>query len=104
MPHVIDATLRPIHAKVYMAVREAWLEHGIAPSQMELQLACQCSGTTVHQAIRELRKRGYVVAPKFAVRAIKPTDFERTISVKPLDPWAPLDEVTFFRPPDWTQV
>jgi len=95
--HLVDPTLRPFHADVYAAIREAWLEHGFAPSQHELALACMCSSTTVINAIRELRKRGYIHAPKFAMRTVKPTDMERTISVEPLDPWGALVPKKYFK-------
>jgi len=92
MPHVIDPTLRPLHAKIYEAIREHWLTSGQGPSKLELMRACGVSMTTVIQATNELRRRGFVLAPKFSVRGIKPTDMERTVSTKPLDPWAELDD------------
>lgn len=91
MPHEVDETLRPLHADIYEALREAWYWFGAAPSQHELQLACRCSSTTVQQAFRELRKRGLILAPKFGVREAKPTDMDRTVSCAPLDPWADID-------------
>lgn len=90
MAHEIDPTLRPLHAEVYEAIREAWYWFGEAPSQAELQRACQCSSTSIQNAFRELRKRGLIVAPKFGSRVAKPTDIDRTVSVAPLDPWAEL--------------
>lgn len=90
MAHEVHPTLRPYHARIYEAIREAHWFFGEAPSQQELQHACQCSGTTVQQAIKELRKRGLVTATKFAARSLRPTDLERTVSTEPLDPWAEL--------------
>lgn len=104
MPHKVDPTLRPFHAQIYAAIREAWLEHGIAPSQIELRNAVGCSITTVIQGLTELRKRGYITAEKFAARSVQPTDFNLTISTEPPDPWASLDEVRFFKPPAWEKT
>lgn len=92
MPHVTDPTLRPTWVTVYAALRECWLVYGQGPSKDELMRACKISMTSVIQAIRELRSRGYVHAPKFAVRGVKPTDLNRTISNRPLDPWAELED------------
>lgn len=90
MAHEIHPTLRPLHAEVYEAIREAWYWFGEAPSQYELQRACKCSSTSIQNAFRELRKRGLIVAPKFGTRAVKPTDINRTVSREPPDPWAEL--------------
>lgn len=90
--HVVDPTLRPTWVTVYAALREYWLLSGQGPSKDELMRACKISMTTVIQAIRELRARGYVHAPKFTVRGVKPTDMDRTISKYPPDPWAELDD------------
>jgi DNA-binding transcriptional MocR family regulator len=88
----IDETLRPFHAKIYQAIREAWTDYGMAPSQHEMMLAAQCSSTTVQQALKELRKRGYIVAPKHGTRAARPTDLHRIIRIEPPDPWAGLQD------------
>lgn len=88
---IVDETLRPMHAKVYAAIREAWTDFGFAPSQYEMMLAAQCSSTTVQQALKELRARGYIVAPKFGVRGAKPTDLRRVIRITKPDPWEELD-------------
>lgn len=90
MPHEVHPTLSPYHARIYEAIREAHWFFGEAPSQAELTRACLCSGTTVQQAIKELRKRGLITAEKFTARSLKPTDLTRTISTEPLDPWAGL--------------
>ncbi|MFA5898340.1 MAG: hypothetical protein WC829_04425 [Hyphomicrobium sp.] len=99
MTHIVDPTLRPIHAKIYAAIMEAWTDYGYAPSHVEIRDACfPCSLTTVQQAIRELKRRGYITAPKFQQRGAKPTDMERTISREPLDPWRELEPpVKFFK-------
>jgi DNA-binding transcriptional MocR family regulator len=94
MPHVTDPTLRPTWVTVYAALREYWLLTGQGPSKDELMRAAKVSMTTVIQAINELRRRGYVVSPKFGVRQTKPTDLDRVISREPPDPWAELDEGT----------
>jgi hypothetical protein len=88
--HVVDPTLSPLHADVYEAIREAWELFDGAPSQLELQRACRCSGTSIQNAFRELRRRGWLLAPKFGYRVCKPTDMERTVSTLPPDPWEDL--------------
>ncbi len=97
MTHVVDPELRPFYIAVYGAILEAWLDHGIAPSQQELCRACQCSGATVINALKELKRKGYIVWPKHQVRSVKPTDLERTISREPPDPWAELVPKKFFK-------
>lgn len=94
MPHVVDPELRNTWVTVYAALREYWMLSGQGPSKDELMRAAKVSMTTVIQAINELRRKGYVHAPKFAVRSCKPTDMNRTISNRPLDPWAELDDDT----------
>ena len=92
MPHVVDPTLRPTWVTVYAALLEYWQLTGQAPSKDELMRAAKVSMTTVIQAINELRRRGYVLAPKHQIRSVRPTDLERTISNREPDPWADLDE------------
>lgn len=92
MPTIIDPTLRPFHAAVYAAIREAWVDYGEAPSQHQLSLAVQCSSTTVHQALAELRRRGYIIQPKHSRKMVKPTDIDREILIKEPDPWDDLNE------------
>ena len=91
MPTKIDPTLRPFHAKVYEAIRECWLDYGVSPSQIELSRACMCSTTTVIQAIRELKKRGYITAQKSRARSLKPVDIDLQILIKAPDPWGDLN-------------
>ena len=57
---------------------------------MELSRACRCSTTGVVDAIKVLRAKGYIHAPRFQIRSLMPTDIERTISREPIDPWAEL--------------
>ena len=90
MTHVVDEDLTSYDVKVYAAVLQAWNDFGISPSYIELQQGCFCSSPTIRKAIQKLKKKGYVTAPKYQVRAIRPTDPERTISNKPLAPWASL--------------
>jgi DNA-binding transcriptional MocR family regulator len=92
MAHVVDPTLRNTWVTVYAALREYWLLSGQGPSKDELMRAAKISMTSVIQATRELRARGYITAPKFGVRQMKPTDLDRTISNRPPDPWAELEE------------
>ena len=90
MTHVVDPELRPLHIEIYNAILEAWLDYGRAPSKMEIRDATLCSITTVTQGVNLLKRKGYVTAPKHQVRAIKPTDLDRTLSREPLAPWADL--------------
>lgn len=117
MPHEVHPDMSIYHCNIYNAIRE-YIWYGIGqdpanrtdrslpgegPSKQELQLACRCSSTTVNQAFAELRRRGLIVAPKHQVRAVRPTDLERTISKAPLDPWSELaeeDGPKFWRLPD----
>lgn len=106
MANEVHPDMSPYHIRIYEAIRE-YLWYGIGqdpanrtdrslpgegPSKQELQLACRCSSTTVNQAFAELRRRGLIVAPKFGVRMVRPTDIERTISKAEPDPWAELSE------------
>lgn len=70
-----------------MCLREYWMKEGKGPSKYEIGLACRCSSPTVYQAIAALESRGWVTVEKGANRSVKPTDFDRTVSVKPIDPW-----------------
>lgn len=97
MTHLVDPTLRDPHIKVYMAIREMWLDHGESPSQMQLRDVTLYSITTVREAIAELRKRGLIDAPRFQTRALKLTDWDRTIDNKPADPWGALKATKFWR-------
>lgn len=92
MTHVVDPELRPAHIEVYNAIVEATQVHGVQPSKMELARACQLSTTTVQQSVAILRRKGYIHAPKHQIRALRPTDPNRTISREPPDPWAALAE------------
>lgn len=99
MTHHIDPTLKSTHVKVYAALREAWVDYGWAPSQIEIRDACLLSVDTVRQALKELKRRGYITMPKHQVRSARPTDLERTIGNAPPDPWAELEPPKkFFRP------
>lgn len=100
MPHQVDPTLRDPAVKMYAAIREAWLDYGKSPSQIELRDATGYSITTVVQSLKVLRDKGYIVNPKFGVRSIQLTDWERTLSNKPVDPWAALSETKFWKPKD----
>lgn len=90
MAHVVDPTLRDAHIAVYQALREAWTLYGFSPSQIELRNATHYSITTVAKVIKDLKKKGYITAPKFQVRQLKPTDLDRTLSIAPLPPWEGL--------------
>lgn len=93
MPHRVDPQLTgKFVIPVYEAMREAWLNHGYGPSLYELALGCKCSQTSVIKAIKLLRKRGYIHAPKFGQRLAKPVDLDLTLSTTAPDPWAELSE------------
>lgn len=100
MPTKIDPSLRKTHASVYAALRECWLDYGQCPSQVELSHATQLSTTTVIQAIRELRKRGYILAPKFTARGMRPTDVDLEILTAKPDPWSELQPPRRYWKPD----
>lgn len=87
MPTVVDPSLTPAYIEVYNAIREAILHHKTAPSQTELRNALGCSSTTVVNALRELRKRGYIEHQKYTVRGLSLVDPELRLSRKPVDPW-----------------
>lgn len=97
MPHVVDKTLRDTHVAVYAAILEAWLDYGKSPSKIELRDATRYSITTIQQVVTDLRNMGYIVAPKFQARSLRPTDFQRTLSNTDPDPWATLKTVKFWK-------
>lgn len=97
MPVVIDKTLRPVHIKVYAALREALIEHGICPSKVELRDATLLSITTVIKVINDLRRKGYIQAPKHGVRALRLTDMDRILALEEPDPWAELKPKKYWR-------
>lgn len=80
MPHVVDSTLTPGWCKIYEAIRQGWRDFGICPSQLELAKATGFSLATVHTALKELRRRGHITAPKHGARSARPVDMERTLS------------------------
>jgi len=88
--HTVDPTLREPHIAVYDALREAWNEYGFSPSKIELRNATHYSITTVNKVVKDLKAKGYITAPKFQVRQMKPTDLDRTLSIAPLPPWEAL--------------
>ena len=90
MIRVIDPTLTDHTVEVYAAILQAHNEFGTAPSYMEIQHACRISAPTVRKAISALKKKGFITAPKFQVRALKPTDPERTLSNHEPKPWEAL--------------
>lgn len=80
MAHVVDPTLTPGWCKIYEAIRQGWRDFGVGPSHQELARATGLSLATVHAAVKELRRRKHIVAPKHGARSAKPVDMERTIS------------------------
>ena len=88
---VVDPDLTPVQAKIYEALRQAWIIYGMAPSQYELQRAVGCSSTSVQNAIRSLRNKGYVTAVKFSIRGARPSDMDRQVLNQPVDPFAELE-------------
>lgn len=98
MPHKVDPALKPVEIKVYHAVREAWRDYGVGPTRRELTYACNCAPGTAAAALRVLRRAGYLVDKPFTPRSIRPVDIDLTLSREPLDPWATLDDVKFWKP------
>lgn len=99
----VDPELRDPAIAIYAALVEYWREYGKAPSKVELRTATGYSLTTITEASDDLRKRGYIVAPKFAARSMRPTDWDRKLANKPPDPWAPLAETKFWPEKDWSK-
>lgn len=87
MTYKIDTELTDFDVKVYEALRQAINDFGMSPSNMELQHACLTSSATVYKAIRKLRRKGYIIAPKFHARAMRPTDSELELGNAPKNPW-----------------
>lgn len=81
MPHVVDPGLTKAWCEVYEAMRQAWTDFGVGPSQSELCKATGYSAMTIRDAFRNLRANGHIVAPKYGARTAKPVDLERTISI-----------------------
>jgi len=92
MTQVVDTDLTPVQARIYEAIRQCWQVYQMAPSQYELQRAVGCSSTSVQNAMRILKRKGYLSATKFAIRGARPTDMERTVLNAPPDPFAAFDD------------
>lgn len=90
MNNTIDESLREPHIVIYAALLEAWRDYGRSPSKIELRDATHYSITTVMKVLKDLKAKGYITAPKFQVRALKPTDLDRTLSNAPIPPWDAL--------------
>ena len=103
MPHVIDPDLTPGWCRIYEALRQGWRDFGIGASQSELAKATGFSMTTVHDAIKVLRRKGHITAPKHGARSAKPVDLERTISHNAATARMPWDEVAD-NPRIWDRV
>lgn len=88
----VDPGVTTLHCEVYMAIKECWETYGHAPSQFELQRACKCSTTSIQKAFASLRKKGYIVAPRGAAKACRPTDMNRDLRNTLRDPWEELSE------------
>lgn len=87
MPVIVDKTLTPAYIAVYNAIREGIVEHDLCPSQTELRKAIGCSSTTIVNAVRELKARGYITQEKFVTRGISLVDPNIRLSRKEIDPW-----------------
>ena len=92
VPHIVDEKMSDAWCEVYEAIHQGWADFGIGPSQRELARATGYSLTTIHNAIRELRRAKHIVAPKYGMRTAKPTDLMRTISRTPPPEKMPWDE------------
>ena len=90
LPEIIDPELTDNTIHVYAAILQCTGDFGESPSYQQLQHACQISAPTVRKAITILKRKGLITAPKFQVRAIKPTDPERVLRNRPPDPWDEL--------------
>ncbi len=88
----VDPDVTELHCEIYMAIKECWETYGHAPSQFELQRACKCSTTSIQKAFASLRKKGYILAPRGGMRAVRPTDMNRDLRHSPRDPWEELSE------------
>lgn len=87
---IIDEELTDNTIHVYQAILQAVTDFGESPSYQQIQHACHISAPTVRKAITILKRKGFIVAPKFQVKAIKPTDVSRTLRNRPPDPWEEL--------------
>jgi SOS-response transcriptional repressor LexA len=87
MRTVVDPTLRPAYVWVYRAIHEAITEHGISPTKGEITRAVGCSSTTVINAVRELKARGFITETKYEARSIRLVDPEVMVRREPLPPW-----------------
>lgn len=86
----IDPSLKDHTIKVYAALLQCWRDHGQSPSYQNLEHACGISAPTVRKAVKALKEKGYVLAPKFQARSIKPTDLDRVLLNKVPNPWDSL--------------
>jgi hypothetical protein len=87
---IIDPAFSDHTIEVYAAIRQAHNDFGVSPSYIEIQYACHISAPTVRKAISALKKAGLIIAPKFQVRSIKPTDPERVVLNRKPKPWDEL--------------
>jgi hypothetical protein len=92
MTIVVDDSLSPLQIRVYAAITSCWSTYGQSPSQYELQVACRCSNTAIQNALKALRDRGHIIAPKFGVRSLKPVDLDRRVLKEEPDPFSDLIE------------
>jgi DNA-binding GntR family transcriptional regulator len=97
MPYKTDSEMTELWCKIYEAVRQAWLDHGIAPSQTELMRACDCSNNSIQNAFKNLRKNGHVDYEKHATRSIKPTDIRMKLYRYDPNPWDTLNETKIWK-------
>jgi hypothetical protein len=87
MPTVADPELRESYIDIYEAIRQAWLQHDIGPTLVEISYATGYSLQTVRMARRVLNKRGHVTHQPYKERSTRPTDLSRKLSLKPVAPW-----------------
>lgn len=86
----IDTTLRLLHVEIYNAIREAWTEHMLSPSLVELRAATHYSLTSISKAIKDLKRKGYIKAVPYQARSTRPTDPERWLANEKPKPWDEL--------------
>lgn len=89
---VVDEHITELWCQVYEAIRQAWIHHGMAPSQHEIAKVCRCSIHSVQNALKALRKHGHITQQKFETRSAKPVDLDRKLYRYEPDPWANLEE------------
>ena len=93
----VDEEITELWCEIYEAIRQAWLDYGMAPTQKELMDACSCSVHSVTNAFKNLERRGHVTYKPFQPRSVKPTDLNRHLFRYKLAPWETMDETKIWK-------